>query len=66
MNLKEIKQAIEDGKKVYWHHVGYEVRKDNLGQYHIVCIANGDAIGLTWKDGRTLNGYQHEFFTDEE
>lgn len=62
MNLQEIKQAIEDGHKVHWCNAGYEVRKDNLGQYHIIYIWNDYCIGLTWIDGVTLNGKEKDFF----
>jgi hypothetical protein len=33
----------------------YEVIKDKIGQYLIVC-KTGYCVGLTWKDGTTLNG----------
>jgi hypothetical protein len=35
MTLFEIKQALQDGHKVYWHNENYEVIKDNLDQYLI-------------------------------
>lgn len=63
MNLQQIKQAIADGKKVYWASALYEVIKDNIGQYLIKCKSNGHCIGLTWADGVTLNGKEEEFFT---
>ena len=34
-SIEEIKQAIDDGRRVYWHHTGYEVIKDSIGQYLI-------------------------------
>ena len=30
MTLEEIKQAIEDGKKVYWASEAYDVIKDSI------------------------------------
>ena len=65
MNLQEIKQAIEAGKKVYWSNTSYEVIKDKIGQYLIKCT-NGSAIGLTWQDGTTMNGKEKDFFTEEQ
>lgn len=61
MTLEQIKQAIAEGKKVYWASALYEVIKDNIGQYLIKC--GGSCIGLTWADGVTLNGKEEEFFT---
>ena len=64
MTLEQIKQAIEDGKKVYWASKSYEVIKDSVPQYLIHCIPNNHYIGLTWRDGVTLNGKEEEFFTE--
>lgn len=61
MNLQQIKQAIEAGKKVYWVNNSYEVIKDKIGQYLIV-HDRGHCIGLTWQDGVTLNGDERDFF----
>ena len=63
MNLEEIKQAIEQGKKVHWSNAGYEVIKDNIGQYLIKCTSNNHCIGLTWQDNVTMNGKECDFFT---
>ena len=46
MTINEIKQAIKDGKNVYWSNTAYEVIKDNIGQYLIHCTINGHCIGL--------------------
>lgn len=62
MNLQEIKQAIADGKKVYWSNESYEVIKDKIGQYLIYRRLNEYCIGLTWRDGTTLNGKESDFF----
>jgi len=66
MNLKEIKQAIKENKKVYWSNELYEVIKDKIGQYLIICKDNDYCIGLTWKDGKTLNGDEKDFFIGKE
>lgn len=62
MTLEEIKQAIEDGKKVYLSNSAYEVIKDLKGQYFIKCSLNYHCIGLTWTDGITLNGKERDFY----
>ena len=58
MKLDEIKKAVDEGKPVKWGNKQYDVIKDNIGQYMIVCRTNYHTIGLTWKDGVTLNGRQ--------
>jgi hypothetical protein len=66
VTLTEIKQAIEQGRKVYWSSLSYEVIKDNIGQY-LICYNSGKHyIGLTWQDGVTLNGKESDFFTIEK
>lgn len=65
MTLAEIKTALAEGKRVYQHHKGYEVKRDSLGQYLITYKYNGYCIGLTWLDGVTMNGKEEDFFTEE-
>lgn len=62
MSLTEIKAAIEAGKTVHWANEGYIVIKDKIGQLLIKCSSNGSCIGLTHRDGVTLNGKPEEFF----
>lgn len=62
MKAEEIKKAVDEGKTVHWSHEGYSVIKDNLGQYLIYCSINGYCIGLTWRDGVTLNGKEQDFY----
>ncbi|MCP3681801.1 MAG: hypothetical protein GY861_03840 [bacterium] len=66
MTLTQIKTAIEEGKKVHWGNSAYEVIKDGIDEYLIMCSHNENCIGLTWKDGVTLNGKESEFFMEEE
>lgn len=63
MTLDQIKQAIDQGQKVYWSNTSYEVIKDKIGQYLIKYKPNNYCIGLTWTDEVTLNGQEDEFFT---
>ena len=62
MNLQEIKQAIAEGKTVYCGNSAYKVIKDKIGQYLIVCSLNQYTIGLTWRDGTTLNDKEENFY----
>ena len=62
MNIAEIKTAVDAGKTVHWASTGYVVRKDRLGQYLIVYLSNGSAIGLTNRAGTQLNGAVGEFY----
>lgn len=62
MELDEIKAAVAAGKTVHWKNTLYRVIQDGIGQWLIVCDANNHAIGLTWRDGKTLNGDPEDFF----
>jgi len=62
MKLDEIKKAVDEGKPVKWGNKQYDVIKDDIGQYMIICRTNYHTIGLTWKDGTTLNGRPSEFY----
>lgn len=62
MNIEDIKAAVDAGKSVHWANTGYVVRKDRLGQYLIVYLPNGSAIGLTNRAGTQLNGAEDAFF----
>ena len=62
MNIEDIKTAVDAGESVHWANTGYVVRKDSLGQYLIVYLPNGSAIGLTNRAGTQLNGAEGEFF----
>lgn len=66
MTLNEIKAAIAAGRKVHWKSPFYTVIRDSIGQYLIVFMrgsAEENSIGLTWQDGVTLNGREHDFYT---
>lgn len=62
MQLKEIKDAVESGKTVHWANTGYIVFKDSLNQWLIVCLRNFDCVGLTHKDGVTMNEDPEMFY----
>jgi len=66
MKLQEIKQAIEDGKTVNWSNSLYEVVKSKYGKLLIWCKHNDHYIGLTWKDGVTMNGKEEDFFIKKQ
>lgn len=65
MNLQEIKRAVLSGQTVHWANRGYVVHHDCHGEWSIVCTMNCNAIGLTWRDGVTLNGRESDFFIGE-
>jgi hypothetical protein len=62
MTLDQIKQAIARGDSVHWVNSAYDVTRDKIGQYLICCNHNESCIGLTWRDGVTLNGAEDEFY----
>ena len=62
MNLEEIKAAVEAGKTVHWSNTLYVVIKDSIGQWLIKCTDNDHCVGLTHRDGVTMNGKPEEFF----
>jgi hypothetical protein len=62
MNLEEIKAAVEAGKTVHWKSRIYQVIKDSIGQWLIICTPNKACWGLTWRDGVTVNGEPEDFF----
>lgn len=66
MTLPEIKNAVRQGKEVYWLTPAYRVTTDKNQQWMIKCLLNGHSIGLTWYDGTTLNAPEDEFFVNEE
>ena len=61
MKVDEIKKAVNDGLKIRWMSDNYHVIKDG-NDYLIHCTQNDTYIGLTWKDGITLNGKEDEFY----
>lgn len=65
MTLEQIKNAVLAGKKVHWASDAYEV-VHNGGQWLICCTHNDSCIGLTWRDGATMNGRPEQFFIHEE
>jgi len=66
MTLNEIQTAVSEGRRVFWKSTAYEVIKDNLGQWLIMCHMNGSCTGLTWRDGVTMNETPADFFMLEE
>lgn len=60
MTLQEIKDAINEGKSVHWVNEGYTVIKGK--HEYLISHARGHCIGLTWADGKTLNGKEEDFY----
>ena len=65
MKLQEIKEAVLAGKTVHWKSGGYEVMRDKVGQWFIICCFNGSLTSLTWADGVTMNEREEDFFLGE-
>jgi hypothetical protein len=65
MTLDEIKAAVDAGRTVHWANTGYRVVKWRNGEYVVHCDMNEHCIGLTWKDGTTVNGTPEQFFIKE-
>ena len=63
MTLEEIQRAVDCGKTVHWSNTAYRVIHDSIGQWLVKCDLNDHCIGLTHKDGVTMNGEPDEFFT---
>ena len=64
MKIDEIKKAVNDGEKVFYSSKNYQVIKDKNDNYFIKCLSNNNFIGLTWLDGKTLNGNENDFFIE--
>jgi hypothetical protein len=65
MTLEQIKKAVDQGKDVFWKHSGYKVvagTQKAIGEYFIVCTENQYTVGLTWRDGKTMNGNEIDFY----
>jgi hypothetical protein len=66
MKLNEIKEAVLAGKAVHWNNGGYEVIRDRVGQWFILCRLNGSLTSLTWADGVTMSEREEDFFVAPE
>lgn len=66
MTASEIKKAVEKGHKVHWATNRYTVIKDNIGQFLIEYNSgfSKDYIGLTHRNGITLNGKESDFYIE--
>ena len=63
MKLAEIKTAVMTGKTVHWASDAYVViYAPRIEEFLIKCLLNDHCIGLTWKDGVTMNGEPSKFF----
>ncbi len=66
MTLQEIKEAVLAGKVVRWKNGAYEVIRDRVGQWFILCRLNGSLSSLTWADGVTMSEDPKDFFLGDE
>jgi hypothetical protein len=61
MNLKQIKKAVDAGKVVRWVNESYTIEKDDL---NYIIVRGESFIGLTQKDGKTMNGKEEQFYIE--
>lgn len=59
MGAQEIMDALDAGYTVMYDGA-IPVRKDSIGQY-LMFYSPTYCIGLTWRDGKTLNGKPEKF-----
>lgn len=60
MTLEQIRAAQKLGLTVHWANEGYTVHDNSIVWAFGTPKAN--SIGLTWSDGKTMNGQPDEFF----
>tara|TARA_R110000772_G_scaffold35637_4_gene85801 strand:+ start:20518 stop:21030 length:513 start_codon:yes stop_codon:yes gene_type:complete len=66
MNLQEIEKAVLNGRTVNWKNANYKVIHDPKTGFLIKSENNENYIGLTWQDGKTMNGEEKDFYLKEE
>lgn len=55
------------GHTVHWASTAYVVKyAPAIDEFLIYCLLNESCIGLTWKDGVTMNGREDQFFMAEK
>jgi hypothetical protein len=47
--MKQVKDAVDSGKRVHWNHSGYTVIKDSIDQYLVVW-----ALDQGWQKERAV------------
>lgn len=73
LTYDQIAAAVDAGRSVHWQCDDYTVRKGpshpdtpgggcNPALRYTIDHASGHSIGLTWRDGRTLNGKECDFY----
>ena len=66
-SVEAIKNAVDSGKTVCWSNSNYQIvishPRSYQTEYLIKCLDNDSCIGLTWRDGKTLNGKLKDFYT---
>ena len=62
MTLAEIQSAVESGQTVHWSNTDYRVVDGGQGGWLVKCEINDHCIGLTWRDGVTMDFDPQDFF----
>lgn len=65
MNIQDIKEAVDSGKKVFWASRKYAVIKEDTGTYKIRYTWNDKTTDLVKRDGMTLTCSSDKFFVEE-
>ncbi len=66
MDLKQIQTAVLKGKTVHWTNNAYVViYSEEIDKFLIRCTLNDNYTGLTWNDGKTMNGKAEHFYIGE-
>ena len=65
MNVHDIKEAVDSGKKVFWASKKYAVVKEDTGSYKIQYTWNGKTTELIKRDGVTLTCSSEKFFVED-
>lgn len=66
MTIQEIKQAIAEGKTVYYQSLLYVVAVNSVtNELYIKCTSNGHMIGMEADNGEMINAKESDFFTEK-
>jgi len=56
--IEEVQSAVESGKRVFWNHTGYEVKKSIHGEWFVVCY--------TGFSSPLVDGHIKDLFSNEQ
>jgi hypothetical protein len=62
-SMRDVKDAVDAGKRVCWKQSNYVVEKD-AGGYIVRCTNNDHCVGLYWLDGVTTDYKPADFYIE--